>query len=277
MRRFALASLLAATLPVAAGARGPDARPGASGPQTGSAPAGVRGGEKLRRVDQSVADVGPVSISTKDMGVDLRVPDEFRELYQLPRDGGPYSGWFARISGGGGVIAVFPRGRYTNTDRGVRVDVPPDTRFLIGGLPRSLDGDGGPERAAGSGGRIETKLELGGVGGSEKPVRSGSPASAEPAPGQPSLRRDSSRPVPPAVLAQQQRLRELELTESVAKLFSDEQHRARRLELLLGRTRPTKTPSDDAEKAAPAGSASVPDRRPAPSEPAASSGGVQGE
>jgi|GEM_PF-2370553 len=100
--------------------------------------------EGLRRVEQGVADAGPLSISLRDLSGDLRTPDAFRDVYRLPNSVGRRAGQFARVSGNGGIIAVYPRGTYTPTSNGLRADVPPGTIFYIGGIPPDPPGLGPP-------------------------------------------------------------------------------------------------------------------------------------
>lgn len=97
-----------------------------------SRPAGTR----LQRVDQGFSDVGPSQVSQRDLGADLRVPTGFGDVYRV--QGG--SKWgrrspdsFARIDGG--VVAVFPRSVYTETQKGVVPEIPPGTIFYLGHAP----------------------------------------------------------------------------------------------------------------------------------------------
>lgn len=111
----------------------------------GAAPAqegAPRGGpprlSDLPRVDEGVEDQGPLSRSTRQFDIDLRQPTDFESLYQLPRQpGSPYSGWYARASGG--LVAVYPRSVYQASGRPGRADpIPPGTVFLVGGLSRAM-------------------------------------------------------------------------------------------------------------------------------------------
>jgi hypothetical protein len=98
---------------------------------------------ELKRVDPAVGDIGPLGVSIRDMGVDLRVPTGFQDVYRIkgrdPRDLRSESGLFVRIDGG--IYAVFGRSVYTQTPQGLSVDVPPGTVFYLGGLPTSITGE----------------------------------------------------------------------------------------------------------------------------------------
>lgn len=89
----------------------------------------------LRRVEPQVADIGPLSSSGRlPQGTSLRQPNDFVGLYQVPPEvDSPYAGWFARVRGG--MIAVFPKGDYIADKDGVYPLVPPNTVYLLGGIP----------------------------------------------------------------------------------------------------------------------------------------------
>ncbi len=88
----------------------------------------------LKRVDAGAADVGSLDGGLRSMPNDLRVPNNFVGVYQIPRDADtPYAGWFVRISGS--VWAVFPQSVYKRTRDGISVPVPPGTKFFLGGVP----------------------------------------------------------------------------------------------------------------------------------------------
>ncbi len=104
----------------------------------------------LRQVDPTIADVGPLNVSLRDMPPDLREPNDFRGVFQLPTDEpSRYAGYFARVRGG--VWAVFPRSVYQRTEEGIIPTVPANTTFFLGGVPmdpmRMID-DNPPSRDA---------------------------------------------------------------------------------------------------------------------------------
>ncbi len=185
----------------------------------------------MRKVDQGYTDASPLGTSNRDVPLDLRVPDGFRDVYQLPASAGRYAGWYARISGGGGIVAVYQQGRYTAVNGGLRADVPADTTFFIGGLPRDrfapispIEGEGalgaGLSRAIST--RLETRIEVA-AGGED----------ANSAAEQEAGSTHTSRTPPPEELAQRAREREAVLIDSVSRLFSDEAHRAERVAALV--------------------------------------------
>jgi hypothetical protein len=89
---------------------------------------------ELKRVEAFVADMGALSTSGRQQKADLRLPNDFGGVYQIPKDADtPYAGWFARARGG--MIAVFPRGSYVPSDNGMVPIVPPNTRYILGNVP----------------------------------------------------------------------------------------------------------------------------------------------
>lgn len=210
--------------------------------------------EGLRRVEQGVADAGPLSISLRDLSGDLRTPDAFRDVYRLPNSVGRRGGQFARVSGNGGIIAVYPRGAYTPTSNGLRADVPPGTIFYIGGIPPDPPGFG---PATGPSGAISLRIDPRVDRGLEPPEDRGviMPridsiatrlftrviAARDEAPFEP------PRAVAPddaqrarAADAREQRLREreAELLDLGARLFSDPEFRSQRIATIIrGRAR----------------------------------------
>ncbi|MCW5776046.1 MAG: hypothetical protein KIS87_06380 [Phycisphaeraceae bacterium] len=84
--------------------------------------------ESLIRVDPTVADVGPLGVSSRMMPIDLLRPAAFEDVYQVPNR----PNLFMRVHGG--VAAVFPRSVYTTTPWGMRAEVPPGTIFHIGSI-----------------------------------------------------------------------------------------------------------------------------------------------
>jgi hypothetical protein len=139
----------------------------------------------LVQVDQGFADQSPLSVSLRQMQVDLRTTDNFRTLYQVPADAPTrYAGWYARESGG--VYALFPRSLYRSTPVGELPLVPAGTRYFIGGIPTggtpSTQG-GVPAGGEGAEGdarlalpidtRLETRLAAGEGAGGVKPKMGG--------------------------------------------------------------------------------------------------------
>lgn len=123
---------------------------GASYAQAGAtttAPApGQRSGNNDGPYRLRLQDLNPVAprasdVSSQDAGLaiaprDLRVPNNFRGIYQIPKDAPtPYAGWFVRISGA--TWAVFPQSVYEDSDKGVIIQVPPGTQYFSGGIPLS--------------------------------------------------------------------------------------------------------------------------------------------
>ncbi len=107
----------------------------------------------LRRVKPGTGDVSPLDAKLDVRDNDLRIPNNFGGVYQIPADAPTqYAGWFVRISGG--VWAVFPQSTYRRTKKGVTETVPPGTQYFVGGIPidpmrvasRVGVGGGGPER-----------------------------------------------------------------------------------------------------------------------------------
>lgn len=92
---------------------------------------------QLQRVEQGIGDQGPMSISLRKPTADLRIPNDFAGVYKIPSNiDSPYAGWYARVAGMGGVVAVFPRSTYRqNPDGTYSATLPPGTQFLVGGIP----------------------------------------------------------------------------------------------------------------------------------------------
>jgi hypothetical protein len=82
----------------------------------------------LQRIEQNVADVGPLSDTLRkmDFQIDLHSPTGFSNVYRVP--GRP--DLFMRSSGA--VHAVFPQSVYVETERGLTPAVPAGTTFAIG-------------------------------------------------------------------------------------------------------------------------------------------------
>lgn len=88
-------------------------------------------GITLRRVDEGVADRGPLGLSLRDMQVDLALPGGFRGVYRIAGQEGDRDDLLFRQSGA--VVASFSRSVYRQDKEGnVIIDVPPGTVFSIG-------------------------------------------------------------------------------------------------------------------------------------------------
>ena len=82
---------------------------------------------RLTPVEQTVGDQGPLDGSLRLVDRGLALPAGYRFVYRR-EDGG-------MMRANGGLVAVFPKSIYVPTQRGLIPDVPPGTRFVIGGLP----------------------------------------------------------------------------------------------------------------------------------------------
>ncbi len=101
----------------------------------------------FKRVEQGRGDGGGLSKSLARGPATLGVPNDFSGVYQIPEDADtPYAGWYARVSGA--MIAVFPRGEYAATRKGVVPAVPANTRFFFGSVPLNARGAGESRGAA---------------------------------------------------------------------------------------------------------------------------------
>lgn len=130
--------------------------------------------ETFERVDQGFEDVGPMRTSARRLGVDLRLPSDFRSVYRVRR--GEHEGEFARISGA--LSAVFPRSTYTVTNRGVFPSIPPGTVFRIGDPSEILSGAEERARRLLSPNFADYRASLVGSGGrGEVPMRAAGRAS----------------------------------------------------------------------------------------------------
>jgi hypothetical protein len=111
--------------------------------QTGSPASGTLPIGQLQRVEQGVADLGPGSTSLRQPPAQLGLPTDFAGVYRIPETANsPYAGWYARVAGMGGLVAVFPRSTYRqNPDGSYTATLPPGTKFLVGGVP--IGGGGG--------------------------------------------------------------------------------------------------------------------------------------
>ncbi len=215
----------------------------------------------LRQVDPTIADVGPLNVSLRDMPPDLREPNDFRGVFQLPSDEpSRYAGYFARVRGG--VWAVFPRSVYQRTEEGIIPTVPANTTFFLGGVPmdpmRMID-DSPPSRdaltlAVPAGSAESARLAPGIGGASDQPGRIG------PVEGRVSTRIDTRHRGPDASWWRQTvdtTVSAATLSDntaaahrvSVDRLVHDEAYRAARLATLL---------RDAAQSSGPASPASLP-------------------
>ncbi len=101
-----------------------------SSPAFGQTPADTQPVD-LRKVDQGVADRGPLSTSTRSLQTDLRSGGDFRTLYQIPLTANSiYAGYYVRRSGG--VLVVFPQSTYSLSRAGVIPSLPPNAIYLLG-------------------------------------------------------------------------------------------------------------------------------------------------
>ena len=98
--------------------------------------------QPAKRVEQGLGDLGPTTMSLRDLQLDLRAPTGFESVYEVDR-ANPYGApgerstpMFMRMSGG--VAAVFPRSVYLQGKGGLLPQIPPDTVFYIGGLPKTF-------------------------------------------------------------------------------------------------------------------------------------------
>ena len=96
----------------------------------------------LQPVEQGLADLGPLSISTRMLPLDLRQPQGFERVYRVPGStrglgalpSGPTSDdYYARVNGA--ITAVFPRSDYVVTKSGIHPAIPGGTVFYIGNSP----------------------------------------------------------------------------------------------------------------------------------------------
>jgi hypothetical protein len=82
----------------------------------------------LERVEQNVADVGPLSdtLRSMDFQVDLRNPVGFNSVYRVPgRDD-------LLMRASGALHAIFPQSVYVDSREGLAAQVPAGTVFAIG-------------------------------------------------------------------------------------------------------------------------------------------------
>lgn len=93
------------------------------------------GGPMLTPVDQGIADLSPLSVSTRVIPRDLRTPTGFDRLF-LIAPGASFRGnasgqsQFARMNGG--ITATFPQSSYLETQLGAIPQVSANTVYWIG-------------------------------------------------------------------------------------------------------------------------------------------------
>lgn len=196
----------------------------------------------MRRVDQTFADTGPLATSLRQLPPDLRVPGDFRDVYQIPADANsPYAGWYARRSGA--VTAVFPRSQYDYARGGLVAVVPNDTRYVLGPLPSGPRVMPRPSALAAPSTRVDLRADST-VNAASQPVqmRADSERVDERRDRSPTAQTNSPRADQSATAewtayvdgTPKARDPDHRVTASVARLFSDEAFRARRVSGLLG-------------------------------------------
>lgn len=95
---------------------------------------------RMTRVDPGRQDTGPLATSSRVLPMDLRLPTDFEQVYQLQARTGERSRaeLFARRSGG--ITAVFPRSQYMQSGGGILAEVPAGTTYYLGKLPETITG-----------------------------------------------------------------------------------------------------------------------------------------
>lgn len=157
----------------------------------------------LKAIEAGVGDVGPLSISARELRVDLRQAAGFDRVYQLPWQtgaSGSKPGGFVRFDSG--IAAVFPRSEYRQTPWGQVAEIPAGTTFYIGRLPDSVLQAGTSSRSPSSLLRVDRGVDMA--------VRDSRPAStAAPrvatrvdmrAPAQPETKGEEIRRDPPSLM-----------------------------------------------------------------------------
>ena len=107
-------------------------------PLAGAQPSNWR---TLQPVEPGVADLNPLSASSRFLPIDLRQPTGFERVFRVPgssRGVGTLAPTdsndrLARVSGA--ITAVFPRSDYFETKKGIRPGIPVNTIFYIGDSP----------------------------------------------------------------------------------------------------------------------------------------------
>lgn len=140
--RRAVGALVAAMLAMMGRSAFADDKP-AEPADSGSAQPGTPGNQRmvfkdLRRVEATVGDISPLDAGMRQLSGGLREGTGFQGVYQIPKDAAtPYAGWFVRASGG--VWAVFPQSVYVEKEGQMLAQIPPGTRYFIGGVPLRND------------------------------------------------------------------------------------------------------------------------------------------
>lgn len=80
----------------------------------------------LTPVEQSVADVSPLSASLRQLEPDFSVPQRFDRVYTSP----DFPGMYLRINGA--LTAVFPQSEYVQSGDGMTPILPRNTEYFIG-------------------------------------------------------------------------------------------------------------------------------------------------
>ena len=82
--------------------------------------------QDLEPVDEAIEDIGPLSVSLRELQADLREPAGFDRVYRMPGR----SDLYMRIHGG--LYAVFPQSTYVETRWGAMPVIPSNTVFYFG-------------------------------------------------------------------------------------------------------------------------------------------------
>lgn len=92
-------------------------------------------------VDQTVADISPLSASLQSLRPDGGPPQGYSRVYTHP----DYPGKFLRVNGA--VIVEFDESEYIQTEEGLYAEFPPNAIYWIGGKPDYLKPTPSPEPA----------------------------------------------------------------------------------------------------------------------------------
>ncbi len=90
-------------------------------------------------VDQTVADISPLSASLQSLRPDGGPPQGYNRVYTHP----DYPGKFLRVNGA--VIVEFQESEYVQTEEGLYAEFPPGAIYWIGGKPDYLKPTPPPE------------------------------------------------------------------------------------------------------------------------------------
>ncbi len=88
--------------------------------------------EQFTVVDQTVADLSPLSTSLQSLRPDFGPPQGFSRVYTSP----DYPNSFLRIDGA--IVVEFPHSEYIETEDGLFAELPEGAIFWIGGKPDFL-------------------------------------------------------------------------------------------------------------------------------------------